>query len=133
MTFDAVTDAASDFEEAYDQLATGAYDLVVSNLRLHQTPQAHLEGLQLAHVVASSGYATRALVYSDRVEPWIVNELHRTGAFFETRARIGFSLPAYVTANLPLLDRRDPSRPDRRLAYRGGRRASDVPLISTGA
>ena len=39
-------------------------------------------------------------------------------------------LPAYVQARLPVLDRRDPMRGERRTRYRGGRRAADVPLIS---
>lgn len=130
VSFDAVTDAVADFESACGHLATGAYDLVVCNLRL-QEATVGLEGLQLAHVLAGAGYSTRALIYSDGVEPWIVRELHRTGAFVETRARVVFSLPSYVKAKLPILDRRDPSKPDRRTTYRGGRRASDVPRIST--
>ena len=31
-------------------------------------------------------------------------------------------------ADLPVLDRRNPATPDRRTVYRGGRRASDVPI-----
>lgn len=130
MSFDAVTDAVGDLESACGHLATSSYDLVVCNLRLQDAP-LNLEGLQLAHVVAGAGYSTRALIYSDAVDPWIVRELHRAGAFFETRSRIVFSLPSYVKAKLPILDRRDPAKPDRRTTYRGGRRASDVPMIST--
>jgi hypothetical protein len=95
----------------------------VTNLRLGGT----VEGLQLAYVVASAGYPTRVLVYSDRVVPWITRELHRAGAFFETQDRLAFALPSFLSAELPVLDRRNPVVPDRRSNYRGGRRASDVP------
>jgi hypothetical protein len=95
----------------------------VTNLRIH----TNVEGLQLAYVVASAGYRTRALVYSDGPEPWVMRELQRAGAFYESRARVAFALPAYTNADLPVLDRRNPTTPDRRNRYRGGRRASDAP------
>lgn len=119
-------EAVADFQSAYARLSTGTFELLITNLRL----QANVEGLQLAYVVASGGYATRALVYGDRPAPWIIRELQRTGAFFETRVRVPFALPAYVGANLPVLDRRNPAVPDRRTGgFRGGRRASDVPMV----
>lgn len=121
-------DAVGTFQAAYARLTTDAPDLLVTNLRL----QASVEGLQLAYVVASAGYPTRVLVYSDRVEPWITRELHRTGAFFEIQPRLEFALPSYLRAELPVLDRRNPVVPDRRTTYRGGRRASDVPMGWTG-
>ena len=100
------------------------FDLLVTNLRLDQ----NVEGLHLAYVVASAKFETRAVVYSDFVESWVAHELQRAGAFYESQARMVFALPAYLHANLPLLDRRSPASPDRRAAYRGGRRASDVPM-----
>ena len=100
-----------------------APDILVTNLRLDGT----VEGLQLAYVAASGGYPTRVLVYSETVVPWITRELHRAGAFFEMQARLEFALPAFVRAELPVLDRRNPVVSDRRATYRGGRRASDVP------
>lgn len=95
----------------------------MANLRLH----TNVEGLHLAYVVASAGYRTRAVVYSDGAESWVIRELHRAGAFYESRSRVAFALPAYANADLPVLDRRNPAMPDRRTAYRGGRRASDAP------
>lgn len=121
------TEAVGDFQTAYARLASRPPELLVTNLRL----QANVEGLQLAYVVASGGYPTRAIVYSDHVEPWITHELQRAGAFFETQSRFVFALPSYVRAKLPVLDRRNPEIPDRRGAYRGGRRASDVPIVSS--
>lgn len=83
--------------------------------------------------MASAGYATRTLVYSDRLDLWVTRELQRAGAFFERRSRIAFALPAYAQANLPILDRRSAGAVDRRTAFRGGRRASDVPIVSSDA
>jgi len=123
------TEAVPDFQEAYARLSAGAPDLLVANLRLN----ANVEGLHLAYVVASAGYATRTLVYSDRLDLWATRELQRAGAFFERRSRIAFSLPAYAQASLPVLDRRSPAAVDRRMAFRGGRRASDVPIFSYDA
>ena len=96
---------------------------MIANLRL----RANVEGLQLAYVVASAGYATRAVVYSEYAESWVAHEIQRASGFFETPARLVFALPSYIHARLPVLDRRNPLEPDRRLAFRGGRRASDVP------
>lgn len=96
---------------------------MITNLRL----RANVEGLQLAYVVASAGYATRAVVYSDYADTWVAHEIQRAGAFFETPTRVVFALPSYIYAKLPVLDRRDPEASDRRSSFRGGRRASDVP------
>jgi DNA-binding NtrC family response regulator len=123
----AETEAVGDFQSAYARLARRPPDVLVTNLRL----QANVEGLQLAYVIASGGYSTRAVVYSDYVETWIVRELQRAGAFYEAQSRLAFALPAYARANLPVLDRRNPENPDRRAAYRGGRRASDIPRVSS--
>ena len=99
--------------------------MLVTNLRL----DANVEGLQLAYVAASAGYHTRALVYSQDPEPWVIREIQRVGAFYEMRSRLIFALPAYARAKLPILDRRNPETPDRRASYRGGRRASDIATL----
>ena len=104
---------------------TGTIRLLVTNLRL----QANVEGLHLAYAVATAGYRTRALVYGLRAEDWITHELQRAGAFYESQSRLLFSLPSYVHASLPVLDRRSPVATDRRSGHRGGRRASDLPTV----
>jgi hypothetical protein len=117
-------EAVGDFQTAYDRLATRSIKMLITNLRLH----GNVEGLHLAYAVATGGYPTRTLVYADRIEPWIIRELQRAGAFHETQARLPFALPSYLQAALPVLDRRDPILPDRRAGYRGGRRPGDVPF-----
>ena len=118
-------EAVADFRTAYDRLSTETIKLLVTNLRLH----ANVEGLHLAYAVATGGYRTRALVYGSRAEDWIIHELQRAGAFYESQWRLPFALPSYLRASLPVLDRRNPVAPDRRVASRGGRRASDVPAV----
>jgi len=117
-------EAVGDFQTAYDRLTTRAIKMLITNLRLH----GNVEGLHLAYAVATGGYPTRTLVYADRIEPWIIRELQRAGAFHETQARLPFALPSYLQGALPVLDRRDPILPDRRAGYRGGRRPGDVPF-----
>ena len=118
--------AARDFQAAYSRVFSARPDLVITNLRLH----ASFDGLHLAYVVSKTARPTRIIVYGERAEPPVTRELQRMGAFYESRSRLQFALPAYVQAELPVLDRRDPTWVDRRARYRGGRRASDVPLIS---
>lgn len=116
-------EAVGDFASAYARLAIRPPDLMVTNLRLH----GDVTGLQLAYVAASGRLPMRTVVYGDDPEPWVVREVQRLGAFYETQSRLEVALQAYVNANLPVLDRRNPGTSDRRAAYRGGRRASDVP------
>ena len=118
--------AACDFQAAYSLVLSARPDLVITNLRLH----ASFDGLHLAYVVSNTPSPTRIIVYGERAEPQVTRELQRMGAFYESQARLQFALPAYLQARLPVLDRRDPIWVDRRMKYRGGRRASDVPLIS---
>ena len=122
----AKVEAAGDFQTAYNRLHPAPPDLLITKLRLY----SKVEGLQLAYVVASAGSPTRTIVYGESAEEWVTRELQRLGAFYESQSRLQFALPAYVQARLPVLDRRDPMRVERRMRYRGGRRASDVPLIS---
>ena len=120
-------EAVADFQTAIDRLNTGTIKLLVTNLDLEN----HAEGLHLAYAVAEAPYATRAIVYADHAEPWIIRELQRARAFYEPWSRLPFALPSYAQARLPLLDRRNPIKADRRGGFRGGRRASDRVLMPT--
>jgi DNA-binding NtrC family response regulator len=122
----AKVEAAGDFRSAYSRLMPAPPDVLITKLRL----QSKTEGLELASALASFGSPTRSIVYGDSAEEWVTRELQRLGAFYEAQSRLQFALAAYVQATLPVLDRRDPMRRERRMRYRGGRRASDVPLIS---
>jgi hypothetical protein len=116
-----------DFPAARAKLFTTSFDFLVSNLRL-----GAYNGLHLVHLVLSEpGLPTRYLVYGDGAQ-WLAREAQRLGAFYEFPVRLPHALPAYLQAlldaRLPALDRRDPGVPDRRGAFRGGRRRADVPL-----
>jgi len=120
-------ETVADFQSAIDRLNTGTIKLLVTNLDL----QNHADGLHLAYAVADASYATRAIVYAEAAEPWIVRELQRARAFYEPWSRLPLALPSYAQARLPIVDRRNPTKWDRRGGFRGGRRASDGVPMST--
>lgn len=117
--------AAPDFQSARAHMLDGSFDLLLTNVRL----RAH-NGLHLIYLLRAAALPTRTLVYSDPIDPFLAREAQRAGAFYEPMLRLPYSLPAYLPAQLPPFDRRDPTVCDRRAAYRGGRRRSDVPLSS---
>jgi DNA-binding NtrC family response regulator len=118
-------ESAGDFASARTRMLQGAFDLVIANLRL----STH-NGLHLVYLLGAASLPTRGVLYGDRTETSLAREAQRVGAFFEVSTRLLFALPAYVRADLPVLDRRDPTLQDRRARYRGGRRGSDVPLAA---
>lgn len=123
----AEVETVADFPRARARLFATPLDLVVTNLRL-----GAFNGLHLAYVLASAGRPPRVVVYSDRLEISLTHDAQRAGAFCELQRRLPYALRAYLDADLPPLDRRDPLSPDRRSAYRGGRRASDIPVFRVG-
>lgn len=112
-----------EFDRARAKLLGGTPDLVLANLRLREH-----NGLHLVYLIKVASLPTRAVLYNDEVDPFLAREAQRAGAFFERLLRLTYSLPAYLHADLPPLDRRDPVTADRRAVYRGGRRRSDMPL-----
>ncbi len=115
--------AVADFQHARGSLLEGGFDILATNIRLET-----YNGLHLVYLIKTARLPTRAVVYSDSVDPFVAREAQQAGAFYEPMVRLIYSLPAYIDADLPALDRRDPTAPDRRMSYRGGRRRSDVPL-----
>lgn len=115
--------AVGDFQAARNALMTGTFELLLTNIRLG----AH-NGLHLIYLARAAGLALRALAYSDPIDPVLAREAQRAGGFYEPQVRLPYGLAAYIRAELPKEDRRDPGVVDRRGDYRGGRRRSDVPL-----
>ncbi|MGH9411799.1 MAG: hypothetical protein ACRD1V_20370, partial [Vicinamibacterales bacterium] len=115
--------STADFQTARTELMEGAYDLLLTNVRL----RAH-NGLHLIYLARAAHLPTRTLAYSDPTDAVLAREAQRAGGFYEPLIRLPYSLPAYIRAELPPLDRRDPAVADRRNVYRGGRRRADVPL-----
>jgi hypothetical protein len=111
-------DVCADFASAHEALLHDPPDFLVTNIRLGAN-----NGLHLVHLASG---ATRCIVYMDPEDPFLLREAQRLGAFVEPLRRLPFSLRAYMRAELPARDRRDPLRVDRRIVPRGGRRAADV-------
>jgi DNA-binding NtrC family response regulator len=121
-------ETTADFPTARARLFAWPPDLVVTNLRL-----GAFNGLHLAYLLASGDWPSRAVVYSESVDVSLAQEARRAGAFWEFRRRLPYALPAYLDADLPARDRRDPLKPDRRSAFRRGRRASDIAGFTSDA
>lgn len=117
--------AVAELRTAQEAMRRAQVDLVVVN--------AWFGGgdvVEFARATMSNGRPPRVVAYGDAIDTPFARELQHVGAFCESRARIRYALPAYLAAELPVLDRRNPAMADRRTRYRGGRRASDVPLLA---
>jgi hypothetical protein len=112
-------ETCTDFRSARTRLVNQPPDLLITNLRLRA-----YNGLHLVHLAA--GTHTRCIVYSTYDDPVLAREVQDTGAFFEHPSRLPLVLHSYLNATLPHRDRRDLTTFDRRTAFRGGRRCSDV-------
>jgi DNA-binding NtrC family response regulator len=113
-------DVRADFPAARARLHAQPPRLLVTALRLRE-----YNGLHLVYLAARAGLATRSVVYTEAPDQAAAIESRTAGAFYEVRAQLTLSLPAYVSAVLPPSDRRDGIRFDRRQLSRGGRRAYD--------
>jgi DNA-binding NtrC family response regulator len=114
-------DTCSRFDMARQCLLLNEYERVFTNLRLH----AH-NGLHLVYVAQSRSPRTRSVVYTERLEPSLAQEVQSSGAFYEVRERLQHTVRGYLqAASLPPGDRRQLSGASRRAAYRGGRRCWD--------
>jgi len=109
------------FISARDRLFATPFAMVVTNLRLRE-----FNGLHLVHLVTARANPPRCIVYTDSPDPLLARDVRRCGAFYELAERLPTTLPAYVQSLLPPADRRDPIV-DRRIVFRGGRRAADQP------
>jgi hypothetical protein len=118
----ATIEPALDFETARPLLMHRPPDLLVTNLRL-----AAYNGLHLIHLAALAG-SVRSVIYAERPESWLLQETQTLGAFFEWAVRVPAAIPSYIGIQLPPVDRRNGAVPERRLAFRGGRRAADLAI-----
>lgn len=112
-------EACTDFRDARARLLDQPPDLLITNLRLRA-----YNGLHLVHLAA--GTHARCIVYSTCDDLMLAREAQAAGAFFEHPLRLPLRLRSYVNATLPHRDRRDLAMLDRRVAFRGGRRGSDL-------
>ena len=116
-----LAEVCSSSEEARRALVTSSPMLFFSNMRL-----GGLKGPDLVHLARMANPRTRAILYGTTSDILLVKQAQQAGAFFEPAAFLPYALKQYFSPTLPPNDRRDPSKPDRRQRFRGGRRATDV-------
>ena len=113
-----------EFVAARESLRRNPPDLLVTNVRLRE-----YNGLHLAFIASAMGRRARCVVFLDAIDLVVARDAREAGAFFETRDRLKYALPSYLFGALPDFDRRDASNRDRRRAFRGGRRSTDVTML----
>jgi DNA-binding NtrC family response regulator len=116
----AIVRVCETFESARRELLKDPPDLLITNLRLEA-----YNGLHLAYLAAGAG-SSRCIVYIDRPDPAVAQQVHEANAFCELRPLLNVAVRAYVTGSLPERDRRDPALIGR-VMLEGGRRAADGP------
>ena len=117
-------EACSSFKAARAHLNTTVYDLIATDLRLHE-----YNGLHLVYLSRHAANPPRAIVYDKDADPHIAADVRRAAAFFEIAPRLLVSLPSYLGGPLPPLDRRQPTAFERRTSPRGGRRMWDRHVV----
>jgi DNA-binding NarL/FixJ family response regulator len=117
--------ARARFSKARTDLRGGAFDFLVTNVRL-----GAYNGLHLVYLAAVDGISTRSIVYSEGQDLGLALEVQRAGAFYETRECLPVTLTAYLRGVLPVRDRRDPRVDDRPAGVPGGRRRWDRHVAS---
>jgi hypothetical protein len=119
----AQVEPCADFRNARTRLLTDPPNVLVTNLRLQAYNGLHL-------VLLCAEISTRCLVYAVPDDLILAREAQRLGAFYERSSRLPFALPAFVKVTLPESDRRNVALLDRRFAFRGGRRGTDVSRLT---
>jgi hypothetical protein len=87
------------------------------------------QGVHLAQTAVRANRRAHVVIYGSPADLLLARKMFSTRVFFEREAFIRHSLPRYLTADLPALDRRDVRNLDRRTTFRGGRRASDIEAL----
>jgi DNA-binding NtrC family response regulator len=115
----------SDFAEARRHLRDGPLGVVVTNLRL-----GAFNGIHLAYLTRIGHPDARILVYAHEHDRMLAAETQAAGAFYARQEHVSFSLPAFLRASLPDKDRRNVDGSDRRAEFRGGRRTTDITILT---
>jgi DNA-binding NtrC family response regulator len=114
--------ACEGFEGARDALRRGrTISALIANVRLGEYNGIHLVYLGKVHHPG-----IRALVYGRPHDAMLAREAQRAAAFYQRQGLMMLSLGSFLRAGLPSQDRRTVSDIDRRTAFRGGRRTTDV-------
>lgn len=87
------TDLCSDFRSARAKLASGPYDLILTELRLGE-----FNGLHLAYIAKHEQPGARTVVFTAPFDAAFASEAVAAGAFYEHTQRIVASACAYLNA-----------------------------------
>jgi hypothetical protein len=87
------------------------------------------QGVHLAQAAIRANTHAHVVIYGSPSDLMLARTMFRTRVFFERETFVRYSLPRYLSADLPRLDRRDVRTVDRRTTFRGGRRASDIEAL----
>jgi hypothetical protein len=90
------------------------------------------QGVHLAQAAIRANRRAHVVIYGSPADLVLARKMFTTRVFFEREAFIRHTLARYLTADLPGLDRREVRNLDRRTAFRGGRRASDIEALRAG-
>jgi hypothetical protein len=115
---------SSSFEEAYNEIRFRGPLIVVT----HAVVGA-FQGVHLAQAAVRANRSAHVVIYGSLADLVLARQVSSTRVFFERQAFLPYTLPRYLTASLPSLDRLDVRVPDRRTTFRGGRRASDIDAL----
>ena len=117
----------TEFAAARLELYMRSPDVLLANVRL-----GAFNGIHLAYLAKINRPETRVMVYgqNDRL---LAGEIQAAGAFYEREEFVPYALTAFLSGVLPSRDRRGVEVTDRRLAFRGGRRTTDLPILHVPA
>lgn len=119
-------DLCSSFEEAYNEIRFRGPLIVVT----HAVVGA-FQGVHLAQAAVRANKDAHAVIYGSVADLVLARQMFSPRVFLERQSFLRHTMQRYLTASLPSLDRRDVRVPDRRTAFRGGRRASDIDVLWT--
>lgn len=114
----------SSFEKAYEEIRMRRPLMVVSHAVVGKA-----QGVHLAQAAIRANPQAHSVIYGSLSELVFARTAFTRCVFFERQTSVRHSLPRYLTANLPPVDRREVRLVDRRTTYRGGRRASDIDAL----
>jgi DNA-binding response OmpR family regulator len=116
------------FADARRELARQCPAALVANIRL-----GAFNGIQLAYLARQCSPRAALILYSVTDDHVLIREARAAGAFYEPMSFVPHSLTGYLSAALPVGDRRNSVNGDRRRAFRGGRRSTDIPSLRGAA
>jgi hypothetical protein len=116
----------SSFEKAYEAIRMRRPLMVVAHAVIGKS-----QGVHLAQAAIRANTLAHSVIYGSLSDLVFARTAFNRHVFFERQAFVQHSLPRYLTAVLPPIDRREVRVVDRRTTFRGGRRASDTDALRT--